>query len=131
MRHESQKALAQKGMGRAGRGALTLAGAAALTGAMALLGPVGTAAATSGVYACGTTGFYFASSSLHSAETGKNPGSSCGKYMVRAYYTVTTTGAQYWSDWNSSTSDAVYNTSYGITKSEHQTTKSGTLTLYP
>jgi hypothetical protein len=118
-------------MGRVGKGALTLAGAAALTGAMALLGPVGTAAATSGVYACGNTGFYFAASSLHSAETGKNPGSSCGTYYVRAYYTVTTTGAQYWSTWKQSSSDAVYTTSYGITKSEHHTDYSGVRTLTP
>jgi hypothetical protein len=131
MTHREQRAQAQKGMGRVGKGALTLAGAAALTGAMALLGPVGTAAATSGVYACGTTGFYFAASSLHSAETGKNPGSSCGTYSVRAKYTVTTTGSQYWSGWKHSSTDAVYSTSYGITESQHLTDYSGVRTLYP
>jgi|GEM_PF-2013771 hypothetical protein len=98
---------------------------------LAVAGPVSAASATSGVWNCGTHGWYQAGSALNAAYTAQNPGSTCGTYQVRAYYTVTTSGSQYWSDWVYSSTNANFSTSYGITRSEHMTTYSGVLGLTP
>lgn len=133
MTHEYQKAQARERVGRVGRGVVTLAGVAALTGAMALLGPVGTAAATTvGPLTCsgnGTSGRAQYSLSLHQAATTELSG-VCGTMAVRGKYTVTTTGKQYWSSYVLSSSNAVYTTTYGIGQSEHFTTGTPTKTLY-
>lgn len=106
--------------------------AAVVLGAgLAVAGPVATASAQSGVYSCGTVGWYQAGSAIHQAYTAQNAGSSCGTYQVRAYYTVTTTGAAYWTGWVASSTNASYSTSYGITQSQHLTTYSGVLSLHP